>query len=63
MLFDLIRYRDSLMCKREAGEVKLFNRWICCTFHAAGSCVQCFKSGVPFKFASNGSLLWIAYYS
>lgn len=41
MLFDLIRYRDSLMCKREAGKVKLFNRWICCTFHAAGSCVQC----------------------
>lgn len=41
MLFDLIRSRDSLMCKREAREVKLFNRWICCTFHAAGSCVQC----------------------
>lgn len=26
------------MCKREAREVKLFNRWI---FHAAGSCMQC----------------------
>lgn len=29
------------MCKREAREVKLFNRWIFCTFYAAGSCVQC----------------------